>query len=168
MVVVEMILMGICVTYFMDSLAKILVKRKIIYSLIKPEVLGRWFLYMFKGKFFHSDIYETPELNNEKFWSFVAHYLIGISLAGSYLLLDFYYPVVREHLWVSFGFGFGTIVLPWVWLFPSVGLGFFASKSTDQLRIVQTSVANHTNFGVGLLAWVVFVHPFFISFAEKS
>jgi len=34
----------------MDILAGFLAKRKLIHPFIKPEALGRWFLYIFKGK----------------------------------------------------------------------------------------------------------------------
>ena len=87
MIILEMILMGIFATYFMDFLARLLVKRKIIFSLIEPEVIGRWFLSMFRGKFIHEDIHKTPELKNEKLRCFLSHYLIGIVLTGIYLVL---------------------------------------------------------------------------------
>ena len=61
MIVIEMILMGIFTTYFMDLIAGVLVKRKLIHSYIGPEAVGRWFLYMFRGKFIHKDIQKTPE-----------------------------------------------------------------------------------------------------------
>ena len=52
-----MILMGIFATFFMDFLAGFLVKRKLIHPFIAPEAVGRWFLYMFRGKFVHKDIH---------------------------------------------------------------------------------------------------------------
>jgi hypothetical protein len=71
----------------MDLLAVFLVKRKLIHSFIAPEALGRWFLYMFRAKFIHKDIHNTPSLKNEKLWCIISHYLIGIILAGIYLFL---------------------------------------------------------------------------------
>ena len=50
MIILEIILMGIFATYFMDLLSGILVKRKVIHSYIGTEAVGRWFLYVFKGK----------------------------------------------------------------------------------------------------------------------
>jgi hypothetical protein len=162
MIIIEMILMGIFVTYFMDFLAGVLVKRKIIHSLIKPEVIGRWFLSMFKGKFIHKDIHKTPELNNEKLWCFLSHYLIGIGLAGAYLSLELTVPALRDQMWMPLLFGIATILLPWFWLFPSMGFGFMASKSQNRSRIIQTSLVNHTNFGLGLLIWTTSFHQFFV------
>jgi hypothetical protein len=161
MIVIEMILMGIFATYFMDLIGGFLAKRKFIYSFIEPEAVGRWFLYMFRGKFIHNDIDKTPALNNEKLWSFVSHYLIGIVLAGIYLFLELKVPAIRDQMWMPLIFGTATVILPWFWLLPSIGLGFLASKSPNKLSIVKTNLVNHTNFGLGLFIWIVSFHRFF-------
>jgi hypothetical protein len=161
-IIIEMILMGGFATYFMDFLAGILVKRKLIHSFIKPEAVGRWFLYMFKGKFIHKDINKAPTLNDERLWSFVSHYLIGIVLAGIYLILELQVPIIRDQIWMTLIFGITTVILPWFWLFPSTGLGFVASKSPNKSLIIRTSLVNHTNFGFGLFIWIIFFHRFFI------
>ena len=161
MIFIEMILMGIFATYFMDLIGGFLVKRKFIHSFIEPEAVGRWFLYMFKGKFTHKDINKTPPLNNEKLWSVVSHYLIGIVLAGIYLFLELKEPIIRDQLWIPLVFGIATVILPWFWLLPSIGFGFLASKSPDKLSIIKTNLVNHTNFGLGLLIWIISFHRFF-------
>jgi len=161
MIVIEMILMGIFATYFMDLIGGFLVKRKFIHSFIEPEAVGRWFLYMFKGKFTHKDINKTPPLNNEKLWFVVSHYLIGIVLAGIYLFLELKEPIIRDQLWIPLVFGIATVILPWFWLLPSIGFGFLASKSPDKLSIIKTNLVNHTNFGLGLLIWIISFHRFF-------
>lgn len=157
-----MILMGIFVTYFMDFLTGLLVKRKFIHSHIEPEVIGRWFLSMFRGKFIHHDIYKTPEIKNEKLWCFLSHYLIGIFLAGIYLFLDLKVPIIRDQIWAPLAFGSATVLLPWLWLFPSMGIGFLASKSPHRSHILITNIVNHTNFGLGLLMWMLFFHTYFV------
>jgi len=161
MIVIEMILMGIFATYFMDLLAGILVKRKVIHSYIGPEAVGRWFLYMFKGKFTHKDILKTPALNSENLWGFLSHYLIGIVLAGIYLFLELWVPIVSDQLWMPFVFGIATVILPWFWLNPCMGFGFLASKSPNRAHIIRTSLVNHTNFGLGFFIWIVSFHRFF-------
>ena len=162
MIIIEMILMGIFATYFMDLIGGFLAKRKFIYSFIAPEAVGRWFLYFFKGKFIHNDINKTQALNNEKLWSFVSHYFIGIVLAGIYLFLELKVPAIRDQMWMPLIFGTATVILPWFWLFPSIGLGFLASKSSGKSRIIRTSLVNHTNFGLGLFIWIVSFHRFFM------
>jgi DUF2938 family protein len=161
-IILEIILMGIFATILMDLLAGFLVKRKLIYSFIAPEAVGRWFLYMFKGKFIHKDIHKTPALKNEKLWCLISHYFIGIALAGIYLFLELKEPTIRDHMWVPLIFGIATVFLPWFWLLPSIGLGFMASKSSNRSLIIRTNLVNHTNFGLGLFIWVVSFHRFFM------
>jgi hypothetical protein len=162
MIVIEMILMGIFATFFMDYLAGILARRKLIYPFISPESIGRWFLYIFRGKLIHKDINQTPELKNEKLWCLISHYLIGIALAGVYLFLESIVPILQEQIWMPLMFGIATVLFPWFWLLPSIGLGFMASKSPNRSLIIRTNLANHTNFGLGLFIWVVSFHRFFL------
>ena len=68
----KMFLMGIFATFFMDFLAGILAKRKLIYPFISPEAIGRWVLYIFRGKLIHKDINKTPKLKNEKLWCLIS------------------------------------------------------------------------------------------------
>jgi hypothetical protein len=161
-IVVELILMGTFATLFMDFSAGFLVRKNIIYPFITPKAIGRWFFYMFKGKFVHQDIHQTPALKNEKFGYFISHYLIGIVLAGIYLLLELKMPIIRDQMWVPLLFGIATVFLPWFWLLPSTGLGFMASKSSNRLLILNTNLVNHTNFGLGLFLWIITFHRFFL------
>jgi hypothetical protein len=154
--IVEMVLMGFLATFFMDILSAILFKLKIIHQLIGPQVVGRWFLYIFRGKFVHKDIHKTPALNNEKLGALFSHYLIGIVLAGIYLFLELKEPTIHDQLWMPLIFGLTTVLLPWLWLYPSIGIGFMASKSPNKSSYVITSLVNHTNYGLGLIIWIVF------------
>ena len=162
MIVVELILMGTFATLFMDFSAGFLVRKKIIYPFISQEAIGRWFLYMFRGKFIHEDINKTPALKNEKLWCLISHYMIGIVLAGIYLFLELNAPIIRNNTWISLVYGIVTVFLPWFWLLPSTGHGFIASKSPNRSLVLRTNLINHTNFGLGLLIWIVFFHRFFM------
>ena len=157
---VEMILMGVVATLFMDLLAPRLAKIKIIHPLIGAEAVGRWILYMFRGKFIHKDINKTPPLNNERTVSLLFHYLIGIALAGVYLFLELKAPAVCRQTWMPLIFGIATVILPWFWLYPSMGIGFLASKAEKKSHYIITSLVNHTNFGLGLLIWIAFFRRF--------
>ena len=154
--------MGGFATYFMDLLSGFLAKRKLIYSFISPDAIGRWFLYIFRGKLIHKDINKSPKLKNEMLWSVISHYLIGVLLAGVYLLLESNLPIIRERIWMSLLYGIATVFLPWFWLLPGIGIGFMASKSSNRLQILRTNLINHTNFGLGLLIWIVLLHRYFI------
>ena len=129
-----------------------------MYSFITPEEIGRWFLYMFRGKLTHENINKTPALKNEKIWCFISHYLIGIILAGIYLFIELMEPTIRNQSWMALIFGIATVFFPWFWLLPSIGLGFMASRSKNRLLILRTNLINHTNFGIGLFIWVITAH----------
>ncbi len=161
-IIVQMFLMGIFATFFMDLLAGFLAKRKVIYPFISPEAIGRWFLYIFRGRFLHKDINETPALKNEKMWCLISHYLIGVVLAGIYLFLNLIFPVIRNQPWVALIFGIATVILPWFLMLPGIGLGVMASKSSNRSLIIRTNLVNHTVFGLGLFIWIITVHNFFL------
>lgn len=158
----EMILIGIWATLVMDILAIILGKLKVVRPQISPEIIGRWSLYMLKGKFFHKEINNTPALPNEIFASWISHYLIGIVLAGVYLFLELRYPICADKFWMAIIFGLLTVFLPWLWLFPSIGLGFFASKTHEKSPYIITSLINHTDFALGLALWIIIFRPIFV------
>ena len=156
----EMILMGIFATFMMDLFAKFFVKLKIVRAPVEPHVPGRWILYMLRGKFIHEDIRQTPALKNEKPAALLSHYLIGIVLVGIYLLLELKVPVIRAQLWVPLIFGITTVLLPWLWLYPSIGIGFLASKSEKPSDYIIFSSINHLNFGIGMAIWIVVFRRF--------
>jgi hypothetical protein len=154
-VFLEAILMGVLATLFMDVLATFLGESRIIHQLIQPQAVGRWTLYMFRGKFKHEDIHKSPALKYEKSVTLLSHYLIGIALAGVYLYLELEVPAIRDQYWMPVLFGVATVLLPWFWLYPSMGLGFLASKAPKASPYIVTSFVNHTNFGLGLAIWIV-------------
>jgi mannose/fructose/N-acetylgalactosamine-specific phosphotransferase system component IIC len=164
MIFLEAILSGIWATIFMDSLAKILARRGIIYPFVTQEAMGRWFLYMWKGKFTHDDIKRTRALKNEQAWYYLSHYLIGILLAGFYLILSSYVQVLQEQLWLIIVYGLLTVAFSWFWLLPGIGFGMLAKKSAKRSRILPTNLINHLNFGIGLYIWMLVFHRLFVQF----
>ena len=161
MLLIEAILAGILATFFMDSMAKFLSRRCIIFPFIIPEAMGRWFLYMLKGKFAHGDINRSPALRNEYAWYYPSHYLIGIILAGAYLALASNFQSVQKHAWWTLLYGLFTVTFSWFWLLPSIGLGFMAKRSARRSQILRTNLINHLDFGIGLCIWIIFFHRLF-------
>ena len=162
MIYLEAILSGIWATLFMDLLAKILARGGIIYPFVTPEAMGRWFLYMCKGKFAHADINHTRALKNEQAWYYLSHYLIGILLAGFYLLPASRVQMLQEQLWLIIIYGLLTVAFSWFWLLPSIGFGMLAKKSAKRSRILPTNLINHLNFGIGLYIWMLAFHRLFV------
>ena len=158
----EILLMGIFATFFMDVTARLLIKSKLVRPTIEPRVVGRWTIYMLKGKFIHKDIRLIPALKYEIPAAFLSHYLIGTVLAGIYFCLELNIPAIRSQLWPPLIFGVTTSLLPWLWLYPAIGIGFLASKSQNQSDYIILSIINHLNFGIGLTIWIVILRPFFV------
>nr|WP_319509350.1 DUF2938 family protein [uncultured Draconibacterium sp.] len=159
MLIVEIILSGAFATAIMDLCAGVLAKRKVIHPFITQNELGRWFLYLFRMKFFHRNIASTPSLKNEKFWCFISHYLIGMVLTGIYFYLELKLPGIKNQFWAPVVYGFTTIIFPWFWLLPSINLGFMAAKSKQQSKIIRTNMLNHTIFGLGISLWIMLLQP---------
>jgi hypothetical protein len=158
--VFEMFLLGILATLVMDLLGFVFAKTRIVHPLITPAIVGRWVLYLLRGKFIHKDINETPALKFERPAALLFHYLIGILLSGNYLALELEYPIIYQELWAPVLFGIATTVLPWFLLYPSIGLGLLASKAPKRSPYIVTSLVNHTSFGLGLLIWITFFRRF--------
>ena len=158
----EIILMGTFATFFMDVTARLLIRSKIVRPTIEPQVVGRWALYMLKGKFVHKDIRLIPALKYEIPAAFLSHYLIGTVLAGIYFYLELIVPAIRSQAWASLIFGVTTSLFPWLWLYPAIGIGYLASKSKNQSDYIILSIINHLNFGIGLTIWIVISHRFFV------
>jgi len=158
MFIIESILSGVFATFIMDAFAKFLARRKIIHPFITSNELGRWFLYLFRGKFIHVDISTTPPLKNEKLWCHLSHYIIGVILSGFYLYLVYRFPIFNKHIWLAIIYGITTVVFPWFWLLPSINLGFIAIKAEKRLQIIKTNMLNHTNFGIGIFLWMLLIH----------
>lgn len=156
----EILLMGIFTTFFMDVTARLLIILKIVRPTIKPQVVGRWALYMLKGKFIHKDIHLMPALTYEIPAAFLSHYLIGTALAGIYFCLELIVPSIHSQPWASLIFGITTSLLPWLWLYPAIGIGFLASKSKNQSDFIILSIINHLNFGIGLTIWIIVFRRF--------
>lgn len=150
----EVILLGSFATLYMDLAAILLSKLKIIQPVIESKIIGRWVLYMFKGKFTHNDIRKIPVLKNEKEASIAAHFLIGIVLAFIYMLFISILPAAQNHIITPIIFGLLTTLLPWLWLYPSIGLGFLALRTERTSTYLITSTINHFNFGLGLVIWI--------------
>jgi len=47
--------------------------------------------------------------------------------------------------------GFLTNLLPWLIMFPDMGLGWFGSAAPRELLLFRTSLVNHAVFAAGLV-----------------
>jgi hypothetical protein len=113
-------------------------------------LLGRWFLHMPEGTFFHSSIVAAPPRRFECAAGWVAHYTIGVVLALVFLGLAPADWLARPTVLQALLYGIGTVVFPLFVLQPSLGFGIASSKTPKPAKARLKSLVTHAVFGVGL------------------
>lgn len=120
-------------------------------------LVGRWFAYMPRGRFFHGAIAATPPVRGEHLIGWSAHYLIGIAFAA--LLLGIWgLDWVREPtLTPVLIVGVGTVAAPFLLMQPGMGAGIAASRTPRPAAARLQSLLMHTVFGLGLYVsgWLI-------------
>lgn len=113
-------------------------------------LVGRWILYMPEGIFRHASIGASPTKRGECAMGWIAHYSIGITLAGVFVAIagDGW----RQHptLLPALLYGLVTVAAPFFVMQPAFGLGFAASKTPKPGQARLRSLMNHAAFGLGL------------------
>ncbi len=112
--------------------------------------IGRWVAYMARGKFRHGDITKSPPLRGERILTPFIHYGIGIFLAAFYLAALGWLSLGAPTLLTAVGYGLLTSALPYIFMFPSMGYGFFGLTGHPRYFLLRQSLVNHFAFGVGL------------------
>src|SRR5215469_7830174 len=79
------VVVGILATITMDIFSLTGLKLGWI-SFLSPRLTGRWFAFMARGQFLHTDISQAPPIHYELAVAVPMHYLVGITLALLYLL----------------------------------------------------------------------------------
>ena len=118
-------------------------------------LLGRWVLHMPGGTFVHRSIAAAPRKPHECMLGWVAHYLIGTSLAFVFVLLAPASWLERPTPLPALAFGVVTVLVPFLVMQPSFGLGVAASNTPQPGRARLKSLATHTVFGAGLYLWAL-------------
>ena len=109
-----------------------------------PDSLGRWVVYMARGRFAHRDIRETPPVRGEVIVGMVCHYAI-LQLAQ-----------LAPNVLTGMGYGLLTTVFPWLVMFPALGAGWLGRRVP---HLTRTALWNHTWYGIGLVVAVAALHP---------
>jgi hypothetical protein len=124
-----------------------------------PDIIGRWFRYMLRGKFRHDDILQTPRLPGELPLGLVIHYLIGIvfTLAFGAIVLALH---MTATILPALVFGLATVVFPWFLMLPSQGMGWMGRDAGPNTHLGRMSLYTHFIFGVALALWTTLLRPF--------
>jgi hypothetical protein len=104
------VFIGILATVTMDLLSVTASKLGLI-AFLPPRLMGRWFAYLVRGEFLHSDIAQMPPIHYEMAMAVPAHYAVGITLAFVYLFLNSTLGVDIHNLAAALGFALCTSLL---------------------------------------------------------
>jgi hypothetical protein len=154
--IVYAVLIGLGATLVMDLYALFL-KRVFDVALPNYCFVGRWLRHMPQGTFRHASIGTAPQKQYECTVGWIAHYLIGVAFAFAFVLIAPASWLQRPSPLPSILFGIVTVLLPFLVMHPSFGLGIAASRTPNPAQARIRSLMAHTVFGVGLYLCAVVV-----------
>jgi hypothetical protein len=145
---------GLGATLFMD-LSALLLKRAFGTPLANYCLVGRWFRHMPEGTFMHTSIANSSEKRFECAVGWIAHYIIGVGYALVLVALVSGDWLARPTLLPALLLGIATVLVPFLIMQPSFGLGIAASRAPSPTRARLRSLMAHIVFGVGLYVCAV-------------
>jgi hypothetical protein len=113
-------------------------------------LVGRWFRHMPEGKFMHASIANASQKRFECTVGWIAHYVIGAVYALMLVALVSASWLAQPTLLPALLFGVVAVLVPFLVMQPSFGLGIAASKTPNPMQARLRSLMAHTAFGVGL------------------
>lgn len=158
-IIIKTVLIGIGATITFDLWAQLL---KLLFK-ISPSnicIVGRWLLYMPHGIFRHSNIINTPKKRGECLTGWIAHYIIGITLAIIFVLIAVTGWILNPAIIPAIVYGIATVTAPFFIMQPAFGFGFAASKTPNPGQARLRSLLNHTAFGIGLYLFALLLNCF--------
>lgn len=118
-------------------------------------LVGRWLRYMPEGIFTHANIVSTPRKNGECIVGWIAHYMIGITFAITFVALAGNNWLQHPTPIPAIGFGVVTVLAPFCIMQPALGFGLAAAKTANPAQARLRSLINHIAFGVGLYLFAI-------------
>jgi hypothetical protein len=159
---VRWIIAGLLATLAMD-LGSTLLRSTGLIAGLSPHLIGRWFASRCfapltfaspaSGRPVAGTIDAMPAVSGEVPIALAMHYSIGVALTlvfGSLLAITHARAAPRGAFALAIGFGMLTNLLPWLWMFPSMGFGAFGRAAPSQWMLLRSSFASHALFGLGI------------------
>ena len=143
------VVVGLGATLFMDVCA-LLLERTFNIPPANYCLVGRWLRYMPEGTFVHASIAAASQKRSECAVGWIAHYVIGTVYALVRVALVSGNWLARPTLLPAMLFGIGSVLVPYLVMQPSFGLGIAASRTPRPTQARLRSLMAHTAFGVGL------------------
>ena len=140
---------GLGATFLMDIWA-LLVNRAFNIVPANYCLVGRWFCHMPLGVFTHASIANASKRPLECAVGWIAHYVIGAVYAVLFVAIVSADWLIRPTLVPAVLFGVVTVVVPFLIMQPSLGMGIAAAKAPSPTEARLKSLMAHTAFGVGL------------------
>ena len=157
--IINAIVIGLGATLVMDAWALIMRFAFNIPSL-NYCMVGRWICLMPRGDFTHSSIAEAPRMKLECTAGWLAHYLIGAIFALMLVVLTSGSWLETPTLVPALLFGVSTVLVPFLIMQPSFGLGVAAAKTPNPNQARLRSIMAHSVFGIGLYASALSLNHF--------
>ena len=145
---------GLGATLFMDLWALFLMRA---FGIAPANycLVGRWVCYMRQGIFTHASIANSSKRPYECAVGWISHYAIGSLYAVALVTIVSGRWLMRPTLLPPILFGVGTVLVPFLIMHPSFGLGVAASKTPNPGQARLKSLMGHTAFGLGLYVCAV-------------
>ncbi|WP_347218278.1 DUF2938 domain-containing protein [Chryseobacterium sp.] len=148
-VLIDVVLLGVGATIFMDLYALIIKKVWNIPSL-DYRIVGRWIGHFKDGTFSHPNIIQTTPIQGERALGWMAHYCIGIAFAYVLLLIWGKDWLMQPTALPAIFIGLATTLAPWFMMQPAFGFGIAASKLPNPSIARLRSLQAHLIYGIGL------------------
>lgn len=151
----NVVLAGVVSTLAMDIVAVV----GAVLHVMKIPAYGRWFLYGLRGTFRHADIDKAAPLRGENALMLPLHYVAGILLATSYLLLLDMFHLGTGNFWLATAFGAASSLIPFLLMLPSMGYGLFGLRHARDFFWFRQIILMHVAWGIGLGLAVLLLVP---------
>jgi len=156
--VTEILLTGLLATLIMDGWS---LARRYLFAVpsLNYALIGRWILWMSKGRYFHHTIHDTPAVKGETFTGWAVHYLTGMAFAFIPLLWRGQQWPEHADLLSAVISGLLSLMAPFFIMQPALGWGIAASKTPVPGKARLNSAVNHLVYGLGLYLAAVGLQP---------
>lgn len=148
------VVVGLGATLFMDLWALFL-KRAFGIPAANYCLVGRWIRHMPEGTFTHASIAAASQRPSECTVGWIAHYIIGALYALVLIAIVSGSWLARPTLSAAMLFGIGSVLVPFLIMQPSFGLGIAASRTPNPTQARLKSLMAHAAFGFGLYVCAV-------------
>ena len=147
---------GVLGTLAMDLLNRFFARLGLM-SKIDVATIGRMTTGWTHGRLCYEHPGEMKQVDNEVFYGYISHYIIGISLALPFVFgWNLLVGGPASPIWALI-YGIGTTVASWFFVYPSMGFGVFGWRSPDGIKAAFSSLANHFFYGIGFAVSVALV-----------